>query len=95
MLKLNQHLMDRKLDFAWIDSASKEYYEALTRILFLSSIHTSVLDVHSLTREMEPSGEVEFWCNAVLDKTENGLIQVSSTLPINFTVYVFLLLKSF
>ena len=80
MVKLHEHLMKEKLDFAWIDSASKEYSQAITRLLFMSSIHSSVLDVHSLRKEMEPSGEVEFWCSAVLEEDENGLIQALETI---------------
>ena len=80
MVKLNQHLMKDKLDYAWIDSASKEYSKAITRLLFMSSIHSSVLDVHSLRKEMEPSGEVEFWCNAVLETEDHGLIQALETI---------------
>ena len=80
MVKLNQHLMKDKLDYAWINSASEEYSQAITRLLFMSSIHASVLDVHSLRKEMEPSGEVEFWCNAVLEAEDNGLIQALETI---------------
>ena len=67
--------MEDRLKFSWISSASPEYDQTLATVLFLANIHAKVLDIKSLSKELAPLDQVEYWCNRVLDNTESGLIQ--------------------
>ena len=67
--------MTERLKYTWISSANKEYAKALASVLFLSSIHSKVLDIRLVTKELWPTDEVDYWCKMVLNKNDSGLIQ--------------------
>ena len=67
--------MKDRIKYTWISAANKEYDNAVAQVLFLSTVHSKIMHIKQLTKELWPKSEVDYWCNLVLDQSEDGLIQ--------------------